>query len=443
MTDTLPESSSGREPAPAATATADEGAAFTVDRADEPDDTGDPGGGSTGGGRLRLTPSDRRLALIVALVGLPIIWMGYGVDIDVANVLDTTELIRDGDYMPSRTPGVPVFEAIAAVLDPVGGHLLLNLATLAAAVAMVVGIAQLVRAWGHDNDDLLALAFFASPITIISSTGVADFVWALAFFVWGAVLHVRGRGRGLAAGVLFALAIGSRLSTGFLIAAFLVADGWDPAHRRRCVRTAALALPLGAVLYVPSWLAFDRTLRFLENSEGYRSFGNNLGRFVYKSYATAGPILLVVLLVAVPALVAALRRWGGDPMLRFGVLAFAGTQALFFMMPWKSAHLLPSLLALVVWIGASARNRRGYLWVLVAALAVNGLFSLRLLSPDQPGAAEGGRWDPALGAGFLVNEIRCRLEYMDETPQAYQEEGWACSLKPMRGTVPPGADPDS
>jgi hypothetical protein len=392
--------------------------------------------------RLRLTRSDGRLALIVAAVGLPLLWMGYGVDIDVANVLNTTELIHDGDYMPSRTPGVPVFEAVAAVLDPVGGHLLLNLATLAAAVATIVGLAQLVRAWGHDNGDLLALAFFASPITIIASTGVADFIWALAFFVWGAVLHLRGRGRGVAAAVLFALAIGSRMSTGFLIAAFLVADGWDPVHRRRCLRTAALALPLGALLYVPSWLAFDRSMEFLQNTEGYRSFGNNLGRFVYKNYATAGPVLLVVLLVAVPALIAALRRWGDDPMLRFAVLAFVATQGLFFMMPWKAAHLLPSLLALVLWIGASARNRRGFLVVLIAALAVNGLFSLRLLSPDRPGAAQGGSWNPGLGVGFLVNDIRCRIQYMDETPQSYQEDAWACSLKPMRGTVPPGADPD-
>jgi hypothetical protein len=392
--------------------------------------------------RLRLTRADGRLALIVAAVGLPLLWMGYGVDVDVANVLNTTELIHSGDYMPSRTPGVPVFEAVAAVLDPVGGHLLLNLATLAAAIATIVGLAHLVRAWGHDNGDLLALAFFASPITIIASTGVADFIWALAFFVWGAVLHVRGRGRGVAAAVLFALAIGSRMSTGFLIAAFLVADGWDPAHRRRSLRTAALALPLGALLYVPSWLAFDRSMEFLQNTEGYRSFGNNLGRFVYKNYATAGPVLLVVLLVAVPALIAALRRWGDDPMLRFAVLAFVATQGLFFLMPWKAAHLLPSLFALVLWIGASARNRRGFLVVLLAALAVNGLFSLRLLSPDQPGEAQGGSWNPGLGVGFLVNDIRCRVEYMDQTPQSYQEDAWACSLKPMRGTVPPGADPD-
>jgi hypothetical protein len=124
------------------------------------------------------------------------------------------------------------------------------------------------------------------------------------------------------------------------------------------------------------------------------------------------------------------------------VLGFVSTQGLFFLMPWKPAHLLPSLFTLVLWIGASARNRRGFLWVLVAALAVNGLFSLRLLSPDHPGVAEGGSWNPGLGAGFLVNDIRCRLEYMDETPQAYQEDAWSCFLKPMRGTVPPGADPD-
>jgi hypothetical protein len=416
----------------------------TLPEATTEDDSADAVTAPPRGREPLLTRSDRRLGLLVLVVGLPLIWMGYGVDVDVANVLNTTELIRSGDYMPSRTPGVPVFEAIATVLDPVGGHLLLNLATLLAAAATVVGIAQLVRAWGHDNDDLLALAFFASPITIVSSTGVADFVWALVFFVWGAVLHVRGRSRaqGIAAGVLFGLAIGSRLSTGFLIAAFLVADGWDPARRRRCLRTAALALPIGAALYIPSWLAFDRSARFLENTEGYRSFGNNLGRFVYKNYATAGPILLVVLLVAVPALVVALRRWGADPMLRFAVLGFVGTEGLYFMMPWKAAHLLPSLLTLILWIGASARNRRGFLWVLVAAIAVNGLFSLRLLAPDRPGEAQGGSWDPGLGVGFLVNDIRCRLEYMDQTPQSYQENAWACSLKPMRGTVPPGADPD-
>ncbi len=380
--------------------------------------------------------SDRTLVLVVAVVTLPILWMGYGTDIDVANVLNTATGLRDGDYEPSRTPGVPVFEAVATVLDPIGGHLLLNLATAVAAAFTVVGIARLVRAWGHDNGDLVALAFFASPVTIIASTSVADFIWALAFLVWAALAQLRDRS--VLAGILFGLAIGSRLSTGFLVAAFLVADGWDPANRRRCLRSALVAVPLAVALFVPSWLAFDRSLQFLETAEGYRSFANNLGRFVYKNYANAGPVLLVVVAIAVPALIAALRRWRDDPMLRFGVLAFVVTELLFFQVPWKGAHLLPALLGLVLWLAASGRNHRRFLWLVVAAVAVNGVVSLRLLAPDNPHEAQSGRWSPALGAGLLVNDIDCRLDVMSDYPTVpVSEDAWDCTLEPMRGAGNP------
>src|SRR5262245_52770263 len=188
--------------------------------------------------------SERALVAITAALALPIFWLGYGTDIDVGQVLLAGDRIRNGDYAPSRNPGVPVVETIVGLLDPVGGHLLVNLATVGALAFTVVGIARLVRAGGHDNGDLVALAFLASPATVIAGTSTGDFVWTLAFFVWGALAHLRGRT--VAAGVLFGLAIGSRASTLLLVAAFLVADGWDRPHRRRCLVTAALAFPLGA-----------------------------------------------------------------------------------------------------------------------------------------------------------------------------------------------------
>jgi hypothetical protein len=377
--------------------------------------------------------SDRALVAVTAVVTLPLLWMGYGTDIDVPDVLASADSIRAGDYMPSRPPGVPVFEAIAAVLDPIGGHLLLNLATAAAGAAAVVGIARLVRAWGHANGDLLALAFLASPATLIAATSTGDFVWAVAFFVWAALLHLRDRP--VPAGLLFALAIGTRLSSVFLIAAFVVADGWDRDRRRACVRTLAVALPLGALLYVPSWLAYDRSAEFLETAEGWRSFGNNLGRFAYKNYATAGALFLVVVLVAAPALVAALRRWGRDPMLRVGVLGFAVSQGLFFLLPWKYNHLLPSLVMLLLWLGASRRNQRPFLWLAIGALAVNGLITFRPLAPDAPAVAQSGRWDPAVTVGLLLNDIDCRLDAMHDDPPPLNREAWACTLEPMRGAA--------
>jgi hypothetical protein len=379
--------------------------------------------------------SDRALVGIVAVVTLPILWMGYGTDIDVHNVLRVAPRLRDLDYFPSRTPGVPVFEAITAVFEPVGGHLLLNLLSAAAAGATVVGLARLVRAWGHErNADLVALALFASPLTIIAATSLVDFIWALVFFVWAANAHLKDRP--WLAGILFALSIGCRLSSGFLVIAFLVADAWDPAHRRRSLQTGALALPLGVLLFVPSWLAYDRTLDFLHNEEGFRSVGNNLGRFTYKSYSAVGIVAILVLLVAVPALWAALRRWRDDPMLRFAVLGFLGSEALYFVMPWKMAHLLPSLLTLLLWVAASRMNQRRYLWVLVGALALNGIVSFRLMTPDETDASTGGSFDPTVGLGLLLNDIDCRLTYMDETPEHYADHAWACTLKPMRGPTP-------
>ncbi len=384
--------------------------------------------------------TERTLVAITAAVTLPLLWMGYGTDIDVTDVLASADSIRQGEYVPSRPPGVPVFEAIAAVLDPIGGHLLLNLATAAAGAAAVVGIARLVRAWGHANGDLLALAFLASPATLIAATSTGDFVWAVAFFVWAALFQLRDRP--VPAGVLFALAIGTRLSSVFLIAAFMVADGWARDRRRSCLRTLAIALPLGALLYIPSWLAYDRSAEFLETAEGWRSVGNNLGRFAYKNYATAGALFLVVVLVAAPALVAALRRWGRDPMLRAGVLGFAVTEGLFFLLPWKYNHLLPSLVMLLLWLGASRRNQRPFLWLAIGALAVNGLVTFRPLAPDAPAVAESGRWDPALTPGLLVNDIDCRLDAMHDDPPPLNRQAWACTLKPLRGTAEDPIDPD-
>jgi hypothetical protein len=381
---------------------------------------------------LRRSLPDVVLVLVVGAITLPILWMGYGTDIDVPNVLDAAASIRAGDYHPSRPPGVPVFEGVVAALDPVGGHVLVNLATAGAAGFAVVGVARLVRTWGHANGDLLALAFLAAPITIIAATSTADFIWPMAFFVWAALAHLHNRS--LVAGLLFALAAGARLSTVLLIAAFLVADGWDASHRRRCLRSAGVLVPLTVLLYVPSWLAFDRSLQFLQTSdEGYRSFANNLGRFLYKNYATAGIVLIAVLLVAAPALASALRRWSHDPMLRFAVLALAVTQALFFWMPWKPAHLLPALLAGLLWLGTSRRNQRGFLWLVVAAVAIGGLVTFRPLAPDDPDEARGGRWDPSLGAGLLVNDIACRVDTMDQPPEEVAQVNWSCTLKPVRG----------
>jgi hypothetical protein len=380
--------------------------------------------------RAQVGLRDRTLVLVTAAVSLPVLWMGYGTDLDIGDVLASADLIRDVDYTPSRNPGVPVVETIVALLDPIGGHILVNLATAAAMAATVVGIARLVRVWGHRNGDLVALAFLASPIVVISGTQTADFLWATAFLTWGALALVGGRP--VAAGVLLALAVGSRSSTLLLVVALLAAVAWDRPRRRAVAVAAGVALPVAALLFVPAWLSYDRSLGFLDATDGWVSLPNNLARFLLKNYAVAGVAMVVVLVVAAPALVRALRNWDRDPMVRFAVFGLLATEALFLRMPWKPAHLVPCLLALVLWIGASHRNRRPFLWVVVAAMAVNGLVVFRPFVADEPNSTGGGDLEPAVTLGWLANDIRCRSEHMDQPPHL-GSGAWACTLEPMRG----------
>ena len=382
-----------------------------------------------GAGRATVL-GDAWLVAITAAVTLPILWLGYGTDLDIGFVLDAGAQIRDFDYVPSRNPGVPVVEAIVAVLDPVGGHVLVNLATAAALAATVVAVARLVTAWGHDNGDLVALAFLASPIVVISGTQTADFVWAVAFLSWGALLLVRRHP--VAAGVLLALSLGSRSSTLLLVAALLVAVGWDRDERRRVATAAAVAAPLAALLYVPVWLSYDRQFDFLDATDGWVDLSNNLARFLLKNYAVAGLALALLVAVALPALLRSLRRWGDDPMVRFAVLALVATELLFLRMPWKPAHLVPCLLALVLWIGASDRNRRPFLWLVVGAMVLNGLVTFRPFIADAPDSTGGADFEPAVTSGWLLNDIRCRARYMHDPPRI-DSGAWACTLEPMRG----------
>jgi hypothetical protein len=379
--------------------------------------------------------SDWTLLAITAVVTLPILWMGYGTDVDIGDVLESGELIRRFDYAPSRNPGVPVFESIVAVLDPIGGHLAVNLATAAAAGVTVVGLARLVRSWDHPNGDLVGMAFLASPVVFIAATSTGDFIWAAMFFVWGALLHLRGRS--LPAGALFALAIGSRMSTLLVVAAFLIADGWEPINRRRCVRSLLAAAPLAVLMYVPSWLAFDRTFEFLDYGQTYRGFANHLGRFLYKNFIVAGLVFIGLVATAAPALLASLKQWGREPLVRFSFLALVATEALFLQFPWKGVHLLPAVMAILLWIAATTRNTRPFLWALVAASLVNGLVAFRPLAPDRPDDSRGGRWEPALQPGLVINDIDCRLTYMSEEP--HMDNGaWDCTLEPVRGRASGG-----
>ena len=83
-------------------------------------------------------------------------------------------------------------------------------------------------------------------------------------------------------------------------------------------------------------------------------------------------------------------------------------------------------------MAASERNRRPFLWLMIGAIALNGIVAFRPLTADQPNNSETASFEPAIVLGLLLNDIDCRVEFMDEPPRL-GTGAWDCTLEPVRG----------
>ena len=347
------------------------------------------------------------------LVYLPFVLLGYGTDLDVANVLRAgRSWVDDGVYQMSRGPGAVVHELSVGVLDRVGGSVLVNLASVGFAALALWSVHTLVRRDGGRWPEWSVLVLASNPWFWIAATSLGDFVWALGLVLAGAVLA--SRDRRLVAGVLFGLAIGCRASSVLLVLAWFAAElsgeaGWRT-RRREVVAAAAVALVVGIVCFIPPWLDAGRTFGFIENELEFVGGGVHLGRWAVKNLAVVGPLAGIVLLLGVPKLIGALKRGPASTIVRFSVFAIVVTELLFFRFPFKPLHLLPVVAALALLVGASPLATQRWLAALVVAQLVGGLVSLTFASPDTPDAARSGRIDVSLTAGPLLTDVRCRFD---------------------------------
>ena len=373
----------------------------------------------------------------------PLVVSGPGNDLDVANVFRSGRAIAlHLSYVPSRPPGAPVHEAIVGVFDLVGGPLLTNLSSLAAAVALLVGFERLLHREGLQRQGRWwAVALFAAnPWFVVAATSTADYVFALAFVIWAA-LALRS-GRPVWAGLLAAASMGCRIGSGALIVAVLVAEltsrsevrtdadvDVSSARRRPVIVTAAVAAVTTVVLFIPAALAAGG-LSFAENDFSTSTVAVQIGRALAKDLNLLGPPATLVALLAVPALVRALAAWRVSWLVRFATVGFVLSQALFVRFPWKMPHLLPCLLCLAVLLGVALDAKPRLLVALVALQLVFCVVRVNVVRPDDPNQATGGKVGITVGWGPVVTDWQCRREH----PDAYRgrqkvevEAAWDCA----------------
>jgi hypothetical protein len=371
--------------------------------------------------RLRLIAQLRPARIVGAAVVLfgyvPLCFLGPGTDLDVGGVYDSGQAILDGDYVVSRTPGAPVFEAATGVLHAVGGTALVNLASVAMAVLAAVSVAALLRNEGHRRADWFGLAVLLNPFVWIAGTSMVDFMWAIGLALAGA--HAQLSRRWPVAVLLYALAAGCRLSTLLLIGAFLLGDllGARRQDRQPIVIAGVATLFASALLFLPPYLALGWD--FLRNDVPTSSLAVQIGRFGVKNWYFFGPIVIVLVASQVTHLWTSGRRtWGTSAVLRMAVLGALVGELLFLRFPWKLAHLIPVFVCLVLVLGTTQVLSRKLLALFLVAQVVLGVVNVDLADPDRPDEATGGTFAPEVVRGPLWVDVSCRI---DSDRDAYRD----------------------
>ncbi len=378
--------------------------------------------------------ASRPYALYLFLVPLvPLVFLGYGTDVDTWNVRSSANSIRVGDYSISRPPGAPVHEAATAVLDRVAGSVATNLASLAAAAAILYLLPSLLRRVGARHAELATLAVAANPFFIVSATSLTDALWAIAFFLGG--VEAAQRRRPWLAGTLWALAIGCRMATVLLVIAYLVADAIvRRSVTRRVVVSGAVAGVLGCALFVPAWLSVGRSADFLENTFGSPTVAGLFGRWVLKQALFVGLPALIVLAIGWRSLVDGARRWRSSTLLAFAVIGGVLQEALFLRLPWKFTHLLPVLVCVAIVFALVPRTRPEWFVAVAASQLLWGFIAIRTVVPNVRDQATRVRFDLSVVAGPLVSDVRCRVDDRGAPPHATPADEYAHAVALYRCT---------
>ena len=180
--------------------------------------------------------------------------------------------------------------------------------------------------------------------------------------------------------------------------------------------TGAVALVLGALCFVPSWLSADRTLDFLETTSELAGLRVHLGRWAIKNVAFFGVLAGVVLAFGLPRLRRAWPSWHTSVTVPLRCPGLRRHRGRVLPLPVQAAAPHPRR------HGGGARHRplrhRG---PPVDRRAHRRPADRRPgdddpAAPDVEDRASSGEIQLGLTAGPLLTDVQCRLDDRDDGP---------------------------
>ncbi len=359
---------------------------------------------------------DARFLIVIAVVILPLCFLGYGTDNDTYTALDsgvsTWHL-----HLPetSRNPGYWVFEAIVYAIRTVGGSLATNLASLVVAILLLWRFIAIAKRLGIRFPHLVATSLAVTPVFAIAATSTVDYLWSLLGLVLFLELLVVDH---LALAILpaaFAFAI--RGANGPLIAgAIFGAIVASPRRAPRLLATGVAAAVLGGLPFIESYRLANHSFAFVQALAGPDSMWSakmRFGRFVYKSLYLFGPIATL----GCPMFVAASSRRPWEVSLSQStyrtkaipiLLGIVAANALLFLRyPIEISYLLPAGFFVLLLLGTRLQSKPLAIATLFAIFSLN-FVTPQIAQPNIPGHATGASFHPSLEPGILVEDIRLR-----------------------------------
>ena len=308
----------------------------------------------------RFSDSPRLQALVLSGIYLisrfPKLFNGYGVEEDSWSLVLTAFRMReDQTFYFSRMPGHPFHELFLA-FSPVTSPFVFNGFTALFGLAAVLLLFFILRNYGFRYSFAGALLMAFVPVFYIASTYTIDYVWALAF-VLGAWLSLK-KEKFLLAGLLLGLAVSCRIFAGVMAIPFIIMlwDGNLKSWVTKCFKIGMVSLVTTVIMFYPVWHTY-----------GWEFFGTYslpyplIPKAIYKgSFGVFGFLGLIGLLAAIVMILRQKHTGfkGGlfsqiipsKELLAWGVGAVLYL-AKYWMLPEKSAFLIPLIPFLVLFLG--------------------------------------------------------------------------------------------
>lgn len=119
--------------------------------------------------------------VIIAFAAIPGLSLGYAHDLDSYGVHLAGQAIQQGEYVRSRTSGFPLYEAVVAFGDAVGGIVFINLLSLGFVLGSVLYAHRLAHSLGASGlgASTAALAVAIHPLMLTNASAMMETALAL------------------------------------------------------------------------------------------------------------------------------------------------------------------------------------------------------------------------------------------------------------------------